>query len=347
MSDGTAIEWTDATWNVVNGCSVLSPGCTNCYAMHLAGTRLRNHPTRAGLTSDSKAGPVWTGEVRFNDKVLLDPLGWRRPRQIFVCAHGDLFHENVPVEWIVRVYGVAIAAHHLNGHVLQFLTKRADRARKLLNSQEFWDWVNAEASMHIMERVDPLNRRSDDPRATCDEYGPDNPPPGLWLGVSAEDQRRAEERIAHLLATPAAVRWISAEPLLAALELDSLWLRTSPSAAFVAGEVTPEMPAWTRIGSTAIDWIVAGGESGRGARPMHPDWARGLRDQCESAGVPFLFKQWGEWAPAAPGAGTHWLSSTGSLHRGPAPADAVPVVRFGKKAAGRLLDGVQHDGYPA
>lgn len=103
MSDGTKIEWTDATWNPITGCSVVSPGCTNCYAMKLAGTRMKNHPTRVGLTTDSKAGPVWNGQVRLNETALAQPLRWKRPRRIFVCAHGGLFHENVPDEWIDRV----------------------------------------------------------------------------------------------------------------------------------------------------------------------------------------------------------------------------------------------------
>src|SRR3954464_7684352 len=106
MADGTHIEWTDATWNIVNGCSVLSPGCTNCYAMKLAGTRLKHHPSRAGLTIDTKAGPVWNGEVKFNAEWLLQPLRWRRPRKIFVCAHGDLFHEKVTDAQLDQVFAV-------------------------------------------------------------------------------------------------------------------------------------------------------------------------------------------------------------------------------------------------
>lgn len=129
MADGTKIEWTDATWNPITGCSVVSPGCTNCYAMKLAGTRLKHHPTREGLTTDSKAGPVWNGKVRFNESMLLDPLKWRRPRMIFVCAHGDLFAENVPDEWIDQVFAVMALAPH---HTFQVLTKRPERMRAYL-----------------------------------------------------------------------------------------------------------------------------------------------------------------------------------------------------------------------
>src|ERR1700722_12156807 len=126
MSDNSNIEWTDATWNPVTGCSIVSPGCTNCYAMKLAGTRLRNIPSRSGLTVMTKAGPVWNGEVRLNDEWLDQPFKWKRPRRIFVCAHGDLFAENVPFEWIDRVFAVMA----LNSrHTFQVLTKRPGRMK--------------------------------------------------------------------------------------------------------------------------------------------------------------------------------------------------------------------------
>ena len=117
MADRTQIEWSDATWNPITGCSVVSPGCTNCYAMRLAGTRMRSHPSREGLTLASKAGPVWNGQVRFNAEWLEQPLNWAKPRMIFVCAHGDLFHPDVERHWIAQVLGVATAAVHLRGHI--------------------------------------------------------------------------------------------------------------------------------------------------------------------------------------------------------------------------------------
>ena len=126
MAETSTIEWTDATWNPITGCSVVSPGCTNCYAMTLAGTRLAQHPSRKGLTVPSKAGPVWNGKVRFNRDWLHQPLHWRRPRMIFVCAHGDLFHENVPDEWIDQVFAVMAIARW---HTFQVLTKRPKRMR--------------------------------------------------------------------------------------------------------------------------------------------------------------------------------------------------------------------------
>lgn len=131
MADGTKIEWTDATWNPITGCSVVSPGCTNCYAMRLAGTRLKHLPSRAGLTVDSKAGPVWTGKVRLNRQWLDQPLRWKRPRRIFVCAHGDLFAEGVPDEWIDPVFAVMALASR---HTFQVLTKRAARMRAYVSA---------------------------------------------------------------------------------------------------------------------------------------------------------------------------------------------------------------------
>lgn len=334
MADGTKIEWTDATWNPVTGCTVVSPGCANCYAMRLAGTRLRHHPSRAGLTHDSKAGPVWNGRVSVNWQWFDQPLTWARPRMIFVCAHGDLFHVGADFDVIAQVYGIMIAAHHLRGHRFQVLTKRIARARKLLNSQEFWDRANAEAGAYILDRVDPLNRRSNDARATCGKYGLTNPPPGIWLGTSVEDQPRADERLDHLRATPAAIRFVSFEPLL--------------------GPVTVDLGG--------IHWSIVGGESGPGARPMHPDWARSLRDQCVEARVPFFFKQWGEWVVAldrehddpdwradygrslADHGTTRWLNLGGGcgFH-----GERFHVMRsVGKKAAGRMLDGTEHNGFP-
>jgi protein gp37 len=206
MSDGTLIEWTDATWNVINGCSVVSPGCTNCYAMKLAGTRLRNHPSRQGLTKPSKAGPVWTGETRFNEPVLTDPLKWKRPRKIFVCAHGDLFHESVPFGWIDRVFAIMALASQ---HVFQVLTKRPDRMREYFADPNTWGRIIAAS-----DELKPSSKWNGNAYQLRYEITTNGFLPNVWLGTSVEDQPRADERVPHLLSTPAAVRWISAEPLL-------------------------------------------------------------------------------------------------------------------------------------
>lgn len=192
MADNSAIEWTDATWNPITGCSVVSPGCTNCYAMRLAGTRLQNHPSRAGLTRPTSAGPVWNGEVRLNEQWLDQPLRWRRPRRIFVCAHGDLFHPAVPEEWIDRVFRVMSIASH---HTFQVLTKRPDRMRAYL----------ATPGREALIRTTGIAPW---------------PLPNVWCGVSVEDQRRADERMPTLRHIPANVRFFSAEPLLGPVQLD-------------------------------------------------------------------------------------------------------------------------------
>ena len=311
MADHSSIEWTDATWNPVTGCSVVSPGCTNCYAMRLAGTRLKHHASRAGLTVETKAGPVWTGEVRFNEVWLDQPLRWKRPRRIFVCAHGDLFHEQVPDEWIDRVFAVMALAPQ---HIFQVLTKRAQRMRNY-----FWqDPVGRRGQIRF--RVDVMLARSDrlEERLSFLRVWP---LPNVWLGVSVEDQPRADERIPQLLATPAAVRFVSAESLLGPMDL-------TQSCAIWWGKRGPGAGPFDLKRRPLLDWVIVGGESGPSARPMRPDWVRGLRDQCQAAGVPFFFKQWGEFAP-----GDYRCFGENS-------------VRLGKRAAGRVLDGREWNELP-
>ncbi|WP_022727264.1 DUF5131 family protein [Fodinicurvata sediminis] len=362
MSDKSKIEWTDATWNPVTGCSIVSPGCTNCYAMKLAGGRMKHHPSRAGLTDDSKAGPVWNGRVRLNEQWLDQPLRWKKPRHIFVCAHGDLFHENVPDEWIDRVFAVMALAPQ---HTFQVLTKRAGRMK----------WYMDRALGRIADAVQPM-------RTDRSVVGPlPHVAPGrqwwplhnVWLMVSIEDQQRVNERIPRLLLTPAAVRGVSAEPLLGPLDLTP-WLpgcyECADDCGWRSGR-SPEEEICNHCGwigtaggefcsrcahqdfghvcpncegnvihhhpdTPCLDWVIAGGESGPGARPMHPDWPRSLRDQCQAAGVAFHFKQWGEWHPDA------------LLFREAAPDGRCPPpkMRVGKRAAGRTLDGRTWDEMP-
>jgi protein gp37 len=324
MADGSKIEWTDATWNVITGCSVVSPGCTNCYAMRLAGTRLRNDPSRAGLTQASKTGPVWNGQVRFNEQWLDQPLRWRRPRRIFVAAHGDLFHEAVPDEWIDRVFAVMALAPQ---HTFQVLTKRSARMRAYLTHDGgFGRWGYIE---HRARQIADLRGVVIPSTKTLATYG-ERYLPNVWFGVSTEDQRRADERIPDLLATPAAIRFLSAEPLLGPIDLRAI--RWGHSNALMR-----------------LDWIIAGGESGPAARPMHPDWARSLRDQCAAARRAFFLKQWGEWVSLESGDG-YWPITGRSAVRlqpdGTQGADGWPMHRVGKKAAGRLLDGRTHDDMP-
>lgn len=325
MADRSKIEWTDATWNPITGCSVVSPGCTNCYAMRLAGTRMRNHPSRKWLTKDSKAGPVWTGEVRLNEEWLLQPLLWKRPRRIFVCAHGDLFHESVPDDWIDRVFAIMALAPQ---HTFQVLTKRSKRMRDYIGMRGGdWQIVLSEScppgSLPIT-KADVYRHLGLSGKFDYDPPTPAWPLPNVHLGISAEDQRRWDERWPNLQVTPAVARIVSAEPLLSDIKMRG----------------------------AKPDWVIVGGESGPNARPMNPDWARSLRDQCAAAGIPFMFKQWGEWLPRSHLNPTGMANSAASavawksdVHRFYLPTEQY-VFRVGKRRAGRLLDGVEHNEMP-
>lgn len=334
MSDKTKIEWADATVNAVNGCSVVSPGCTNCYAMRLAGTRMKHHPSRAGLTIDTKAGPVWNGEVRLSETALMQPLSWRRPRRIFWNAHGDLFHESVPDEWIDRVFAVA---GDTDQHVHMILTKRSARMRSYLAARRDAKPFMVPLGNGLIAQH-PFNNEL-------------LPPRNVWLGVSVEDQSRADERIPDLLATPAAVRFLSCEPLLADLDLEDVRFRGGARDYYGVNALTGSGHRADEDGNTdadpceypALDWVIAGGESGPGARPMHPDWVRSLRDQCADAGVPFHFKQWGEWLPIAD-RDKHGFNGWKVIDH---LEQRNGMFRVGKRVTGRLLDGVTHDGMPA
>jgi len=329
MSDKTGIEWTDATWNPVTGCTKVSAGCKHCYAERVWPRLAAPRPQPNRYT-----GREFT-DVACHSDVIDQPLAWTRPRRIFVNSMSDLFHPGVPDYFLCEVFERMEEAPH---HTFQVLTKRPARMAEFV---EQW-WRNSEPSRHI------------------------------WLGVSAEDQATANERIPLLLQTPAAVRWVSAEPLLGQVDIGK-WL---PCSMHLMG---------CRCAGPSLDWVVVGGESGPKARPMHPDWVSGIRDQCAAAGTPFLFKQWGEWLPidqqeeaftnglyrsnkkAQPHEDQCALDESygrtctvdygvvhadGTLHdlmepmaflQGRSP---MTTFRVGKERAGRLLDGVQHDGYP-
>ena len=323
MADGTKIEWTDATWNVVNGCSVVSPGCKHCYAMRLAGTRLRNVESREGLTVDTKAGPVWNGTTRFNDKVLLDPIRWKRPRRIFVCAHGDLFHDSVPDAWIDRVFAVMALAPQ---HQFQVLTKRAERMRAHLARP-----MDRRIGNIVMDLREAHRNRTGKNLGWIDPLTIDGQHvlPNVWLGVSAENQHWLMDRAPHLVETPAAVRFISYEPALSAIDVEPFVLPVRQWSNMWANNYPYDYP------KHRVDWIICGGENGH--RPMYPDWARSVRDQCAQGGVAFFFKQWGSYLPAGQ------VDANGRLWN-PACGSSLRAV---KSLTGRLLDGVTHDGMPA
>lgn len=355
------IQWTDRSdWNPVRGCTRHSQGCVNCYAETIAGRFTAPGQPFHGFAERTPAGPRWTGRVEVIwDRIDL-PLRWRKPVRIFANSASDLFHESLKLIDIAEIFGVMIAAHHLRGHTFQVLTKRADVMRETLMLEDFWEHACVEAERHVMALTDPLDRRRDDARAALDDYGPDNPPPGIWLGVSVEDQAAADERIPDLLAIPAAVRWLSCEPLLGPVDLRKyMWpvCKSMPAKyrtwdeAEAAGELTYHRLALVAAHFRFIDWVVAGGESGKHARPMHPDWARSLRDQCQSAGVPFFFKQWGEWSPYDiddHGFDTERLRTRHvKSHAGEHSGAENLMVSLGKTRAGRLLDGREWSEFPA
>jgi protein gp37 len=295
MSDKTRIEWATASWNPLRGqnarhtCARISPGCDNCYAATMS---------RRGLGGtaaiDYGKGEAPNDPSRLDEKALIQPSRWKKPRTIFVCSMTDLFGSWVPDEWLNRIFD---EMENNPQHTYQVLTKRPTRMHDYINCR----WTGA--------------------------YQPQF----IWLGVSIESNVYTWR--AHALRdTNAAVRWISAEPLLSGL----------PS-----------------LDLTGIDWLVAGGESGAKARPMHPDWPRALRDRCQAAGVAYFFKQWGEWSPDRPHSGIAPGSFAGRLRsfkpdgteysqRGHDWNDPgmVSMYRIGKKTAGRLLDGRTWDEFP-
>lgn len=248
MSTASSIEWTDATWNPVRGCSLVSAGCQNCYAMKQAHRFSGKGKAYEELTELGPQGPRWTGKITLVPEALEAPLRWKKPRRIFVNSMSDLFHEDVPDSFLAQVGDIIQRAQRL-GHTFQILTKRPTRMRDYLRKHGRMPLVNA------------------------------------WFGVSVEDQATADERIPILLQTPAAVRFISAEPLLGSVDL-LRWLPIRP--------VT--VPAkFERVSGTKseIDWVILGGESGPGARPCDLAWIRSIKEQCQAAQVPVFVKQLG------------------------------------------------------
>jgi protein gp37 len=357
--------WYDVTWNPTAGCSPVGPGCRNCDALRTviqlsriggkAGARY------AGLAETSRSGGQWTGELRVRDDVLTWPLLQRRGRRIYVDSLSDLFHEKLATEDLDTVHAVMTVAHW---HRFLILTRRAERMRAYYNDPETPRRIALQVehlSVAVLPAlVSPQRAREGESAAgpaasiavrrnwaaglaravrreagsTDGEQGASglNPWPlsNLWLGVAAEDQDHAG-RVGELLRTPAALRWACFEPLLGPVRPDLVPLGDDNYVDAFDGscfsldgrgrrlaEAGPALPA--------LDWLIAGGETGTAARPTHPDWVRDLRDRCVAARVPFFFKQWGEWAPddRAPG----------------------KTVRRGRRAAGRLIDGLAWDELP-
>lgn len=311
MAENSKIVWTDHTFNPWEGCQKVGPGCDHCYA------EARN--TRFGGGVAVNWGPG-APRRRTSAANWRKPLQWERDAAAFLSAHGrrqrvfcaslaDVFDNAVPGEWRRDLFALIYATPHLDWLLL---TKRVGNAHNLAMAA---NW--------------PLPW-----------------PRNVWLGATVVNQAEADRDIPKLLATPARMRFLSVEPMLGPVDL------------------TPWLHCYRKLNcdycdGRRINWVICGGESGPGARPMHPDWARSLRDQCAAAGVPFLFKQWGEWAPGSDrswnGSAISWDGDVAAdgANRFDYPPDATSadrwamVHRAGKKAAGRLLDGVEHNGFPS
>lgn len=327
MSDNSRISWTEATWNAVTGCTKVSDGCKHCY-VERDWHRLANNPRTVYF------GRGFT-DVRCHPERLEQPLRWTRPRRIFVNSVSDLFHPDVPDAFLDQLFAVMALCPH---HTFQVLTKRParmrdyfstgeDRVRRICAAGE--QFVKAGKVREEEGEVAPLGFM--DMVATR---------PNVWLGVTVENQAAADERIPILLQVPAAVRWISAEPLLGPVDLSGAYLATRCGGQYpfkgLAGEYRTKL-------IDPLGWVVAGGESGPKARPSHPDWFRALRDQCHAADKPFNMKQWGEWgSPEQLPATTVMVDARSHVFPG-----GPTVKRFGRRLTGRLLDGLLHDDYPA
>lgn len=340
MADHTAISWAEATWSPVSGCTRVSPGCDRCYIE-------RTPPFRKAHRRFDGDGPGSTTGVILHPERLEIPLHWRKPRRVFVCSMADLFHDEVPDEYIARVWAIMALAPQ---HTFQVLTKRPARMRSLLTSREWREGVQN----HIAWYENP----AEESLMTWARW----PLRNVWLGVTAENQQWADIRLPALLDTPAAVRWVSAEPLLGPIDLSRL------SAAKVKDDMVYDavrglygVPGyWKAAMHSRLDWVVTGGESGPGARPAHPDWFRAIRDQCQAAGVAYHHKQNGEWVPESwwihgNNAPVAFLSIDGHVRHlvNGKPTEPpmsrgqdITIRRVGKRRAGRELDGRVWDEYP-
>jgi protein gp37 len=268
----TKIQWTDDPWNVVIGCKECSPGCRHCYAAVLAHRAMQ--PAHEGLTVLKSNGVQWNGKVNIVPERLSVPLHWRKPRRVFICSMSDLFYDQVPFEYVAAVFAVMAACRE---HTFQVLTKRPKRMA------EFLRWIVGEGSRgYVWQTMFEYARQYD--VDLSDRMGSPWPwpLPNVWLGTSAEDQRRYDERIVHLLDCPAAIRFLSCEPLLSRIELG---LGRNPPG--------QRMLRWDKSVCHDLHWVIAGGESGQKARPCAMEWIEEIIDECKRFDVACFVKQLG------------------------------------------------------
>lgn len=333
------IEWTDETWNPVTGCTKVSQGCKHCYAE-------REWPR---MSAPRPKPNVYTGrkftDVQCHAARLDQPLRWREPRKIFVNSMSDLFHEDVPDYFIDQVFAVMAGAEN---HTFQVLTKRQERMREYCNRLYTRGHDMANTFLQVRPKED-----ADGWYDFVQGRIENGPLPNVWLGVSVEDQETANERIPILLDTPAAIRFISAEPLLGPIKLDDIehasgeFFNALDLEEWTDSKDSPEVKNSPCAGAL-IDQVIVGGESGyknQDIRPMHPDWVRSLRDQCQIAGASYFMKQWGEFLPHCQ-SGPDQRSNPVEFKSPNNPEKMNTYYRLGKKAAGRELDGVIHDEMP-
>lgn len=354
---GTKIEWCDHTVNLWHGCTKVSPGCANCYAEEMSrrfgkdiwgpGKAREDHRKGAIKTALRLDGAAAKGRFvqckvcgrRESRKLhccgsageLQVCSGWElgcvapdperdsrvvRPR-VFSASMSDWLDDEVPVEWLADLLDLIRQTPNLDWLLL---TKRPENFRFRLN-QVGWS---------LDDKPDSDKASNELREWLADWLFAHRPPANVWIGTSVEDQQRADERIVQLMEIPARLRFLSCEPLLGPVDL-SAFMGQAPD---ISGDRIETY-------NYGIDWVIAGGESGPKARPMHPDWARSLRDQCQASGVPFFFKQWGEWAPGHTEGFTERQSMT-EKHW----SDGNISVRIGKKTAGRMIDGREWNEFP-
>jgi protein gp37 len=330
MSERSEISWTDSTFNPWIGCTKVSPGCANCYAETLMDTRYGRVKWGKGNPRERTSEANWKNPLQWNRQSFSEcqSCGWRGPdakisscpnpscqatelpfparQRVFCASLSDWLDDEVPIEWLVDLLNLIFQTRHLDWLLL---TKRPQNWGK---------------------RLHEALRAAKDPGLVFEgwlsQWLDGDYPGNVWIGTTTEDQTRADERIPELLKIPARVRFLSCEPLLGPIDLSYTCFNGSDSFGSMPG----------------IHWVITGGESGQGARPMNPEWVRSIRDQCAAAGVSHHFKQWGEFAPrhdmqARDLPGKEWVTFDPD----------TSVCRVGKKAAGRLLDGKEHNEFPA
>lgn len=351
MAEKTSIEWTDASWNPVRArnkatgkvgwhCVHVSEGCRNCYAEAIN--------LRLGTGLPFKPGHEKDIEIFLQENILLAPLKWRAPLLIFLTSMSDFAGDFVTEHMLDQLFAIMALTTR---HTYQALCKRPERMRRYLNNSE----VQGRIVSVLNDQGPGWGLTDQQIVAACNRVYNQWPLSNIWIGTSVENQAAANERIPHLLATPAVKRFVSAEPLLGPIDLRSIAPRIDAlkgEQPIVEGGLIEDF-----VFGAKIDWVIVGGESGREARPMHPDWPRDLRDQCKAAGVPFFFKQWGEWVPRAGTGWHHWIMADGSRHdetfdtrahlNATLPMDSCGIERVGKNAAGNMLNGRQYLEFPA